>query len=138
MVENTFGKLNSKSETVQVNFSVILSIDITSSQRLFPQRPLMALLLAMIVADDDSDDNSGVSYNELLVILTEWLKEYPGRGRFCTHVSSKFKSSFSTFKVFLIRLDWMSLILVFGTMIIRDVVPKMARTSILDPILHSF
>ena len=102
MVENTFGKLNSKSETVQVNFSVILSIDITSSQRLFPQRPLMALLLAMIVADDDSDDNSGVSYNELLVILTEWLKEYPGRGRFCTRVSSKFKSSFSTFKVFLI------------------------------------
>lgn len=71
VVENTFGKLNSKSETVLVNFSVILSIDITSSQRLFPQRPLMALLLAMIVADDDSDDNSGVSYNELLVILTE-------------------------------------------------------------------
>lgn len=65
MVENTFGKLNSKSETVQVNFRVILSVNITSSQRLFPQRPLMALLLAMIVADDDSDDNSGVSYNEL-------------------------------------------------------------------------
>ena len=37
----------------------------------------MALLLAMIVADDDSDANSGVSswasfvFNELLVILNE-------------------------------------------------------------------
>ena len=45
----------------------------------------MALLLAMIVADDDSDANSGVSswafffvFNELLVILNEWLKGCPG------------------------------------------------------------